>query len=64
MRLVKIWVMVAEPEQDARVETFTGITIEDCVESLQNYLEHNTVPGTRTTIVQSGYVQEAVTDGI
>ena len=64
MRLVKIWVMIAEPHCDARVETFTGNTIEDCVESLQNYLEWKTAPGTRTTIVQSGYIQEEVTNGI
>jgi hypothetical protein len=64
MTLVKIWVMICEPHCDTRTETFTGATIEDCVNNLQNYLEFKTAPGTRTTIVQSGYIEEAVTDGI
>ncbi len=64
MKQVKIWVMICEPHCDARVETFTGNTIEDCVESLQQYLEDNTAPGTKTTIVQSGYIEEAIINGV
>lgn len=64
MQLIKIWVMISEPHCEAHVQTFTGATIEDCVNNLQNYLEFNTAPGTRTVIVQTGYVEEAVTDGV
>lgn len=56
--------MISEPHCDPHVQTFTGATIEDCVNNLQNYLEFNTPAGTRTVIVQTGYVEEAVTDGV
>lgn len=64
MKQVKIWVMITEPHCDPGVQTFTGADIESCVDQLQNYLEFNTPPGTRTVIVQTGYTEEAVTDGI
>lgn len=64
MQKVKIWAMIAEPHCDTRTKTFVNDSIEACVEDLQTYLDQHTQPGTRTTIVQSGYVEEVVTNGI
>lgn len=64
MKQVKIWVMVCEPNSTATVETFTADTIEDCVSNLQTYLDQHTQPGTRTTIVQSGYVESGAHHGV
>jgi hypothetical protein len=65
MSQVKIWVMITDPLQPtAETKTFTGITIEDCVRELHNYLDSKTGPGTRAEIIQSGYINSEVQHGI
>jgi hypothetical protein len=56
MQLTKIWVMICEPQKDAYTKPFTGTDISECVEYLQEYLAANTSIGTRTEIIQAGYV--------
>ena len=65
MQLTKIWVMICEPTKQAYTKPFTGTNIGECVEYLQEYLDANTSIGTRTEIIQAGYVPAGATiDGI
>lgn len=56
MQLTKIWVMICEPNKEAYTRGFVGSDIDECVSYLQEYLEDNTEPGTRTEVVQAGYI--------
>lgn len=56
MKLTKIWVMVCEPGKQAYTRNFTGADINECIEYLKQYLDDYTLPGTKTEIIQAGYV--------
>lgn len=65
MNYTKIWVMICEPNKQAYTKPFCGKDIEECIEYLQDYLADYTEPGTRTEIIQAGYVPAGASiDGI
>jgi hypothetical protein len=54
MKMVYIRVMIAPPSEAAYTKPFTGMTIEDCIQELDEYLE-TTEFGTRASVVFAGY---------
>jgi hypothetical protein len=46
--------MIAPPSEAAYTKPFTGMTIEDCIQELDEYLE-TTEFGTRASVVFAGY---------
>ncbi len=54
MKMVYTRIMIAPPGAPAYTKPFTGMTIEDCIDSLDQYLETQPA-GTRATVVFAGY---------
>lgn len=55
-RQVRMIVMICPPESDGYIHRVTAPTLEQCKTLLENYLDANTGPGTRTMHVQTHYV--------
>lgn len=54
MKQVYTRIMIAPPDAPAYSRGFTGDTIENCIEQLQEYLE-TTPPGTKSIVEFAGY---------
>lgn len=60
---IKLWVMISDPAGETQVVPFIGTTIEKCMTNLHSYLDTYTGPGTRTEVIQSGYIYTGAKNG-